>query len=157
MNMYMAIGILFSIPLTIFFIIMHPNKKIIDWKKLYNKVGVDLNIKSKINNFIDSKKITEKFDPLESGIHGYDLWPTYKNSYPDYKFHEMIEHLRKNHSNDEIILFFVELELRTSHEKYKIDIYNNKLKEVTLRLSNLNYIKSHRCFHLMMRNQSWHE
>jgi hypothetical protein len=157
MNMHMAIGILLSIPLTIFFIIMHPNKKTIDWNKLYNKTGLNLKIKLKINNFIDSKKVTEKFDPLENGTYGYDLWPTYKNSYPEYKFHEMVANLRQYYSNDEIILFFVELELRISHEKYKIDIYNKKLKEITLRLSNENHIKSHKCFHLMSRNQSWHE
>ena len=129
----------------------------IDWSENYNDSCTNFSLNSRIDHYIYHHRVTDKDCPIENGTHGYDLRESYKHSYPSYSYLKLILMLRQSFGIECIVKYFAEYELTISHEKYKIDAYNKKILEVKERLSSDEKMNSHKCFHLMRLNQSWHQ
>lgn len=160
-NITMELFVFLFFICTLFFVkLLLPKKEkttLIDWSENYNDSCTNFSLKSRVDQYIFCHKVTEKDCPIENGIHGYDLRESYKDSYQSYSYRKLILMLRQSFGLECIVKYFAEYELTISHEKYKIDAYNNKILEVKERLASDEKMNSHRCFHLMVLNQSWHQ
>ena len=94
-------------------------KEPVKWGELYNDEQLNISILANINYKLNKIKVVEKIDLTD--IRGGDV--VNKNTYPEFKSVTFLNELKKLYEEDELILFFIEKELKSKNMKYKIDEY----------------------------------